>query len=412
MGTPGIEPGRPKSTDFKSAASTNSATSPQNTGSLKALADDRPRANRTRRFLLKSPGILGKRAPHPSLFVWASHKEAVLSEGRIDNDGRATLMIPMQSQWTKAISTVCGTVVLFSASIALAATQPSTSVRSAASKAGDTEGYPSAHTPDAIRTWLKTATSLAPSQVISIGADMVVGFAQSGSLDPVTGYIKGAELRGEALSPQFTKVIQGRSSLATLDVNCTTSSALIHQTKIYSKANLSGEVTVLSGSGTWITPPKTAYLSEAIDAICRADFKRPLRDAPPVVVAAVSPPKAPVAIPKPAPAVALAKPVTPVTPATPATPATAITPLVTAAKVGANEVQIIAAPSAQGAETARQHVAQRLPQITSNRPFRIETAVVGGRTYYRGLFGGFSDRASAAAFCRTLSASSISCLVK
>jgi len=57
-------------------------------------------------------------------------------------------------------------------------------------------------------------------------------------------------------------------------------------------------------------------------------------------------------------------------------------------------------------------VMQRLPQITTSRSFRIETAVVGGRTYYRGLFGGFSDRASAAAFCRTLSASSIGCLVK
>jgi hypothetical protein len=229
---------------------------------------------------------------------------------------------------------------------------------------------------------------------------MVVGFAQTGSLDPVTGPIKGAELRGEALTPQFTKVIQGRSSLATLDVNCTTSSALIHQTRIYSKANLTGEVTVLAGSGTWITPPKTAYLSEAIDAICRADFTRPLRDGPATVMAAASPTKTPVPAAKPAPSAIVAKPVTPVT------------PLVTPAKVGGAEVQIVAAASAEGAETTRQQVAQRLPQITANRPFRIEKAVVGGRTYYRGLFGGFSDRASAATFCRTLSASSIGCLVK
>jgi|GEM_PF-1616489 hypothetical protein len=306
----------------------------------------------------------------------------------------------LQSPMTKAVCTVCGTVALLAASMAFAAAQPSTSARTPASKAEDTEGYPTARTPEAVRTWLKRSTSLAPAQVISIGADMVVGFAQSGSLDPVTGYIKGAELRGEALNPLFTKVIQGRSSLATLDVNCTTSSALIHQTKIYSKGNLTGEVTVLAGSGTWITPPKTAYLSEAIDAICRADFKRPLRDAPAVVVAAASPNKASVTVSKPAPSVATAKPTRP------------ITPIVTPAKVGETEVQIVAAPSAQGAETARQQVAQRLPQITASRPFRIETAVVGGRTFYRGLFGGFSDRASAVAFCRTLSASSIGCLVK
>ena len=217
---------------------------------------------------------------------------------------------------------------------------------------------------------------------------MVVGFAQTGSLDPVTGHIKGAELRGEALTPQFTKVIQGRSSLATLDVNCTTSSALIHQTKIYSQANLTGEVTTLPGSGSWITPPKTAYLSEAIDAICRADFKRPLRDGPEIVTAAASPAKGPVAVAKP------------------------VTPRVTPAKVGGAEVQIVAAASAQSAETARQQVAQRLPQFTANRPFRIETAVVGGRTYYRGLFGGFTDRAAATAFCQTLTASTISCLVR
>ena len=297
----------------------------------------------------------------------------------------------LQSPMTKVVSTVCGTVALLAASMAFAATQPSSAARTSANKATETEGYPTARTPEAIRTWLKRSTSLAPAQVISIGADMVVGFAQTGSLDPVTGYIKGAELRGEALTPQFTKVIQGRSSLATLDVNCTTSSALIHQTKIYSKANLNGEIMTLPGSGTWITPPKTAYLSEAIDAICRADFKRPLRDGPATVVAVTSPSKAPVAV---------AKPVTPVT------------PLVTPAKVGGAEVQIVAAASAEGAETTRRQVAQRLPQITANRPFRIEKAVVGGRTYYRGLFGGFSDRASAATFCRTLSASSIGCLVK
>jgi hypothetical protein len=226
---------------------------------------------------------------------------------------------------------------------------------------------------------------------------MVVGFGKTGSLDPVTGYIKGAELRGEALTPQFTKAIQGRSSLATLDINCTTSSALIHQTKIYSKSNLAGEVTVLNGSGTWITPPKTAYLSEAIDAICRADFKRPFSDVPETVMAVASPLRAPVAVSKPIPSDATTHP---------------ITPLVTPSKISGTEVQIVAATTAQAAETARQQVAQRLPQITANRPFRIETAVVGGRTYYRGLFGGFSDRASAAAFCRTLSASSIGCLVK
>jgi len=306
-------------------------------------------------------------------------------------------MTPSQRQMIKTLSIAFGTLALLAASTAFAAEQTSTSARIPASKAADPEGYPAARTPEAIRSWLKTATSLAPAQVISIGADMVVGFAKTGSLDPVTGYIKGAELRGEALTPQFTKVIQGRSSLATLDVNCTTSSALIHQTKIYSKANLAGEVTVLNGSGTWITPPKTAYLSEAIDAICRADFKRPLRDVPEAVVAAVSPVKAPVVIAKPATLVATAK---------------SITPLVAPAKIGGTEVQIVAAASAQAAETARQQVAQRLPQITASRSFRIETAVVGGRTYYRGLFGGFSDRASAAAFCRTLSASSIGCLVK
>lgn len=306
----------------------------------------------------------------------------------------------LQSPMTKVVSTACGTVALLAASMAFAEAPPSSAAGTSANKATETGGYPTARTPEAIRTWLKRSTSLAPTQVISIGADMVVGFAQSGSLDPVTGFIKGAELRGEALTPQFTKVIQGRSSLATLDVNCTTSSALIHQTKIYSKGNLAGEVTVLAGSGTWITPPKTAYLSEAIDAICRADFKRPLRDVPEGVVAAASPAKAPAVIAKPAPSLAMAKPITP------------ITPLVTPAKIGGREVQVVAATSAQAAETARQQVAQRLPQITANRSFRIETAIVGGRTYYRGLFGGFSDRASAAAFCRTLSASSIGCLVK
>jgi hypothetical protein len=294
----------------------------------------------------------------------------------------------LQNRRAKTAGICLGIIAMIAHPTSIAVAQSKLAKSATVSATKDSDGYPTTRAPDAIRNWLIASTNLPPSQVISIGSDMVVGFAQTGSLDPVTGHIKGAELRGEVMSAQFAKIIQGRSSLATLDVNCTAGSALIHQTKVYSRANLTGEATILAGSGTWLTPPKTAYLSEAIDAICRADFKRPLRDLPDTVVAATNLAKVPAAVSGPT------------------------TTLVTPAKVGVTEVQIVAASSAQAAEAARQQVLKRLPQIADNRPFRIETAVVGGRTYYRGLLGGFSDRAAAAAFCRTLSASNIGCLVR
>jgi hypothetical protein len=238
--------------------------------------------------------------------------------------------------------------------------------------------------------------------VISIGADMVVGFAKTGSLDPVTGLIKGAELRGEALNSKFASLIQARSSLATMDVDCAKSSALIHQTKLYTKPSLLGEMSILEGGGNWISPPRTAYLFEAIDAICRADFKRPLRDqSTPVIAQAASSGPGPVTVLKPAPAV---NPV--------AMPTKPTAPAITAAKASGPEVQIIAASTAEAAQMARQQLVAQLPQITATRPYRIETVRVKGKIYHRGLLGGFADRGSAAAFCKTLSATGMGCLVR
>jgi len=77
-----------------------------------------------------------------------------------------------------------------------------------------------------------------------------------------------------------------------------------------------------------------------------------------------------------------------------------------------SEVQIVAASSAAAAQTAHQQLSSQLPQIAANHPFRIETVMVQGKTFYRGLLGGFADRASAKAFCRRLSASGIGCLVR
>lgn len=304
----------------------------------------------------------------------------------------------MQSPMSKALSVLCGAGLLLIGPSALAAASAPAVVST--SQAEDTQPFPSGPSPEAVRRWLLSVSTLAPAQVISIGADMVVGFAKTGSLDPVTGHIKGAELRGEALNPKFAKLIQARSSLATMDVDCAKYSALIHQTKLYSKPSLLGDMSILQGGGNWITPPKTAYLFEAIDAICRADFKRPLRDETAPVLAEA---RSSVSVPTPAPAPVLAP--APVTTTPPSPP-------LTAAKASGPEVQIIAASTAEAAEMARQQLVRQLPQFTATRAFRIQTVTVKGKTYYRGLFGGFEDRASATAFCKTVSATGMGCLVR
>lgn len=312
----------------------------------------------------------------------------------------------MQSPMSKALSVLCGAGLLLIGPSALAAASAPAVANT--SQAEDTQPFPSGSSPEAVRRWLLSVSTLAPAQVISIGADMVVGFAKTGSLDPVTGHIKGAELRGEALNPKFAKLIQARSSLATMDVDCAKYSALIHQTKLYSKPSLLGEVSILQGGGNWITPPRTAYLFEAIDAICRADFKRPLRDeTAPVLAEARSSVSVPAPTPTPTPTPAPAPVLTPAQ-----EPTTPPAPPLTAAKSSGPEVQIIAASTAEAAEMARQQLVRQLPQFTTTRAFRIQTVTVKGKTYYRGLFGGFEDRASATAFCKTVSATGMGCLVR
>lgn len=248
--------------------------------------------------------------------------------------------------------------------------------------------YPAAPTAAAISEWLRNNTNISPAAAIAVGSDMVVSIARFGTVDPATGTIKDVTLRGEAISPKFSDLIRGRSTMVAMDVDCEKSMILIHQTDVYPQSNLVGTARVLPGSKQWIKPVGTAYLADTITAVCKAKGASPARTAEPA----------------PAPAMPAAAPPPPrAQPAAPAYSSTAGSGV---------ELQIVAAGSAEAAEAALNAVRSALPAETGAYRSRIQAIEVGGRTFYRALFTGFSDRNAAMALCNTLKATGRSCLVR
>ena len=245
--------------------------------------------------------------------------------------------------------------------------------------------YPAAPTAAAISEWLRNNTNISPAAAIAVGSDMVVSIARFGTIDPATGTIKDVTLRGEAISPKFSDLIRGRSTMVAMDVDCDKSMILIHQTDVYPQSNLVGTARVLPGSKQWIKPVGTAYLADTITAVCKAKGVSPARTA------------------EQAPA-----------PAQPSAPPRAqpAAPTYSAATASGIEVQIVAAGSAEAAEAALNAVRSALPAETGAYRSRIQAIEVGGRTFYRALFTGFSDRNAAAALCNTLKSTGRSCLVR
>jgi hypothetical protein len=256
------------------------------------------------------------------------------------------------------------------------------------------DGFPSDRSPSVIVSWLGQKTDIVPASVISVGADMVVAIAKTGLRDEISGNIKGVHLRGEAISAKFAAAMGGRSSSTTLDVNCTDGTAMLYQTKIFAQNNLKGAVIVLPGSNSWITPPKAAYLWDAVQAVCDARFERPL--APQTLAAAQVPTLRGTAAPE----------------ADPETPPKASPPSVTVApRPSDTEVQVVASATPEAAQAILNQIARAFPSNPS-QTFRIEPVTVGTKTLYRGLLGGFADRAQATRFCARLKAEARACMVR
>ena len=148
--------------------------------------------------------------------------------------------------------------------------QPSGGTETVTTNTVQTDGtYPTAPTAAAISEWLRKTTNIAPSSAIAVGNDMVVSVANLGTRDQVTNIIKDVRLRGETISPKFSDLIQGRSTQVSMDVDCTKSMILIHQTDVYPGSNLVGTPRILPGSQQWIKPIGTAYLAETINSVCQ-----------------------------------------------------------------------------------------------------------------------------------------------
>lgn len=262
--------------------------------------------------------------------------------------------------------------------------------------------YPTAATAAAISDWLRKTTNIAPASAIAVGSDMVVTVARFGSLDPRSNIVKDVRLRGETISPRFSDLIQGRSTLVSLDVDCTKSMILIHQTDVYPASNLVGAPRILPGSAQWIKPIGTAYLSETINTVCQQRAVPP-----PLEMAKASAAPAPTPYQKPAAPTPVAPTYVPPSPVVPPRPS----PPAYVPPTGI-EVQVVAASTSEGASTALALVRSQMAAQTAPYEDKIQPIDANGRTVYRALFVGFPNRSAAMLLCSQIKSRGGACLVR
>ena len=289
-------------------------------------------------------------------------------------------------------------LVLFTSFTAPVIAQPASGSETVVTGSNESDGtYPAASTAAAISEWLRKTTNIAPASAIAVGSDMVVSVARLGSLDPKTNLVKDVRLRGETISPKFSDLIQGRSTLVSMDVDCAKSMILIHQTDVYPASNLVGAPRILPGSAQWIKPIGTAYLAETITTVCQQ------RAAPPPIEMARAP-SAPTPVP-------YQKPLAPAYVSPPAAVPSRPSPPAFAPPTGI-EVQVVAASTSEGASTALALVRSQLYAQTAAFEDKIQPIDANGRTVYRALFVGFPNRSAAMLLCNQIKARGGACLVR
>jgi hypothetical protein len=279
-----------------------------------------------------------------------------------------------------------------------------------AGAADATLSRPSAQAPGVVAAWLARNTSIAPAQVVSVGDEYIVAVLSSRPLDPANPRLLRLEMRAEMTDPDSEAAEQLRSLSATLDVNCADHTSRFVEVRTFAGANLTGDQRTIHPTEGWTANPRGSYFENIDTAVCTSGAPRPLMvaAAAPQSAPAVTPPaaKAPLALrpalgvdtpPKPAPARA-PDPAPPVHPAAPS-------------RTG-GEAQIAAAASEAQAQAALDQLRRASPAAMNGLSTRIERIERGGKAYYRALVFGFAPPASAAAFCRQLTAAGHACIAR
>lgn len=256
--------------------------------------------------------------------------------------------------------------------------------------AQDAAAFPATLEREPLLLWLQRETDIMPDRVVAVTPQAITSLVST--FPASAGQGPRAVIRAEALSPDTYARTGALSWHVSLSADCGGRRVRLGETTGYPQRNLLGDRKLLRPAETdWRTPERGTALDNAWRAACEPDFKGPfatttLRVAQESAPAAAAPGSPGVERPRPA-------------PAAPASPA---------ARRGGVAAQIGASPS----DADARNLLANLGSSVDGRETWVEKAVVGGRTWYRAVVGGFADAGEANGFCEGLKASGRGCFVR
>ena len=270
-------------------------------------------------------------------------------------------------------------------------------------------------------------SGLPRSAVVSAKPEIVVAIRDRDALRPGEGAQK-VRLQGEAADEEMAGRLGYHSMRSSVEINCETRRDRVVEMEVFPQHNLKGPGQKRPVPGGWVQPSEDAYLADVIRTVCRAPrpalaeaaveapqlrpalnpaAKAPTHPAPtalakaappPAVLARSEPPRSehqPVGSEPPMPRL-----MTVVAPASPPQPRAGTATL---------QAQVGALNTETDARRALDRLSPALPRGLSTR---VETATVGGRTYYRAMITGFAAAAEAQAFCAEQRRRAAPCMVR
>lgn len=268
--------------------------------------------------------------------------------------------------------------------------------------AQDAPAFPATLEREPLLLWLQRETDIMPDRVVAVTPQAITSivstFPSSGGQGP------RAVIRSEALSSETVLRTNALSWHVSLSADCSGRRVRLGETTGYPQRNLLGDRMPLRAAETeWRAPERGTALDAAWRAVCEPGFKGPF-GANTLKVAQETPPATAAAPVAPAPAAAPQRPAPMARQTPPPAPqAAASTP-----RRGGLAAQVGASPSEPDARS----LLAALGSSVDGRETWVEKAVVGGRTWYRSVVGGFADAGEANGFCAGLKASGRGCFVR
>lgn len=266
-------------------------------------------------------------------------------------------------------------------------------VAAGSATAQDAPAFPASLEREPLLLWLQRETDIMPERVVAVTPQAITSIVST--FPASAGQGPRAVIRAEALSPDTYSRTGALSWHVSLSADCQGRRVRLGETTGYPQRNLLGDRRPLRPAETdWRVPERGTALDNAWRAACEANFKGPFA-ASALRVAQESAPAPP------APATAPEQSAPPPRQA----PAASSAPV---ARRGGLAAQVGASPSDADARS----LLANLGSSVHGRETWVEKAVVGGRTWYRAVVGGFADAGEANGFCEGLKASGRGCFVR